>query len=241
MNFKFSALMSLLMLIGVATISASLNVQSFAPYSKWVRHVDLSEADDIAYGSCIYGSYVAIVGIANFTLFQSRAAVVLLDRDTGLVMKTWVSKPQYPIEVSSFRDCVSVDDKLYVVGGMIATKFVESISKGFIYVFNYDLNPLNIVEVDGASLTTVTYANNYFYIAGEKYMDIDGDGRNETVMYIEKRTSDLTLVTSNTIYKSNWNTTNVYSIAVDTTNRQCVGYGIFCRRRQKCIHNHSPP
>lgn len=226
LNSKFLVLISLLLLLVLATVSVSFNAQIPAPYSRWVKYVDLSKADDIAYGSCIYGRYVAVVGTANFTLFWSRAAVALLDRDTGSVVKTWVSEPSYPIEISSFGDCISVDDKLYVAGGLIATTFVESISKGFIYVFDYNLNPLKIVEVDGASLTTITYANGYFYAAGEKYMDIDGDGKNESVIYIEKRSSDLTLIASNTIYRSNWNTTHVYGIAIDdaTGNVWVAGY-----------------
>jgi len=225
MNSKIFVPVFLLLVIA-ASIGAQLSAQIPAPYSRWVKQLYLSEADEIAYGSCIYGDYVAVVGAANFTLFWSRAAVALLDRGTGSVVRMWMSEPRYPIEVRSFSECVSVDDKLYVAGGMVASTLLETIVKGFIYVFDYNLTPLRVAEVDNATLSAVTYANGYFYAAGEMYMDIDGDGEDESVIYVEKRSQDLTLITYNTIYGSNWNTTHVYGIAVDsaTGNVWVAGY-----------------
>jgi len=213
-NSKIFVVVLPLLLIA-ASIGAQLGAQIPAPYSRWIRRLDLSEADDIAYGSCVYGDYVAVVGAANFALFWSRAAVALLDRGTGSVVRVWMSKPGYLIEVSSFSACASVDDKLYVAGWMVASTLLETIVKGFIYVFDYNLTPLRVVEVDNATLSAVTYTNGYFYAAGEVYMDIDGDGEDESVIYVEKRFQDLTLIKYSAIYGSNWNTTYVRGIAVD--------------------------
>jgi len=118
-----------------------------------------------------------------------------------------------------FINCIAVGDKLYVVG------YVKDGDEYYkIYVFDRNLNVLNRVQVNNAGLRDIIYQDGYFYIGGYKWENIGGQYRQ--VWYIEKRTSDLSLVAYKEIYDTNWERSTVDNVGVNpvTGDVWAVGY-----------------
>jgi len=138
----------------------------------WVRYLKLSEGNDLASGTCFFGDYVAVVGSAD-----NWPSVVLLDRDTGEVVKTWRGE-----FLGYFSDCLSVGDTLYAVG--------VNEEKGYIYAFDKNLRVIKGVStiITGYPHCSISYDGEYLYTLGR----IDEDDSEASC--IEKRTLNLKLI-----------------------------------------------
>jgi len=181
---------------------------------QWVKYIDLTEGGDYAYGSCLFSGYIAVVGVANDT-----PAIVLLNMSTGDVVDMWRGD-----RIETFINCISIGDLLYVVGH--ENRFIPSY--GVIYVFDKNLNVVRRIEIPDTPLYTITYSNGYIYIGGCTRIDIDLDGHNEDVWYIEKRSLDLNPISNKVVYIPNWNWGYPYDIGVNPLNKNIwvVGYYI---------------
>mgnify|MGYP001772537166 CR=1 FL=1 len=150
--------------------SLAVVVVASALFVGWVRYLKPTDGDDMAHGVCLFEDYLAAVGEADLSPF-----VALLDRATGEVVKTWRG------ELGWLRGCVSMGDRLYVVGWHA------------IYTFDRGLNVLKWVEL-GWRPYAVSFDGGYLYLAGAVDRDVNGDGFADVVWRIEKRTLDLDLV-----------------------------------------------
>jgi len=91
---------------------------------RWVTYINPTERGDYACGACVFGDYVAVVGWASFKQY-----VALLRKSDGSRVRDWIG------DVGMFFNCISIGEKLYVVGN---TGFLY----GVIYVFDENLNIL---------------------------------------------------------------------------------------------------
>jgi len=163
----------LLLLLATFVIAVIASAQPV----NWVQFIDPTDKDDVADGVCLFGDYLAVVGDADDRYF-----VALLNRITGEVVKTYVGKDGW------LHNCLSIGDSLYVVGYDV------------IYVFDKGLNVLKRVETNW-DLNAISFDGSYLYLAGYIWRDVDGDGNNEHIWRIEKRTLDLDLVAYRELYK----------------------------------------
>jgi len=181
-----------------------------AQFVNWVQYINPTNERDRAYGVCLFGEYLAVVGEAEGTP-RYRYVVALLNRTTGEV-KTWVS------EYGGFYNCLSVGDRLYVVE-----------YKG-VYIFDTELNVVKRVETDWYP-QVVTFDGSYLYLAGFILRDVDGDGDGERIWRIEKRTLDLDLVAYREFYRE-WDKTYDYfseanDIAVNPATGELWAVGVW--------------
>jgi len=174
---------------------------------KWAQHINPTSGIDYGYGTCLFGNYLVVVGSAGDSPF-----LALLDRENGNVVKTWSRGS------GAFTNCVAVGDKLYVVGNVKEGDWYYQI-----YVFDKNLNVLIRVGVY-AGFEDIVYQGGYFYIGGRTWKYFGGQYR--LVWYIEKRTSDLSLVAYREIYDVNWEDSDVLNIGVNpvTGDVWAVGY-----------------
>jgi len=174
---------------------------------KWAQHINPTSGIDYGYGTCLFGNYLVVVGSAGDSPF-----LALLDRENGNVVKTWSRGS------GAFTNCVTVGDKLYVVGNVKEGDWYYQI-----YVFDKNLNVLIRVGVY-AGFEDIVYQGGYFYIGGRTWKYFGGQYR--LVWYIEKRTSDLSLVAYREIYDVNWEDSDVYNVGVNpvTGDMWAVGY-----------------
>jgi len=150
----------------------------------WVKYIKLSEGRDYAYGTCIFGDYLAAVGEADW-----RPTLVLLDRSTGEVVRKWIGE-----DLDCFYNCFLVGNVLYAVS-----------TEGAIYAFDKDLNLLSKARGPSSSwFSSITYDGEYLYIGGNIWKDINLDGENELIWYIEKRTKSLELISHKELYTLDW-------------------------------------
>jgi len=178
----------------VLTIVVGVSAQSV----NWVQYINPTDRNDRAFGVCLFGDYLAVVGTANGDAF-----VALLNRTTDEVIKTWVGK------YGLFFNCLSVGDRLYVVGSDI-------------YIFDKGLNVVKRVNwgrVDRL-LLGISFDGSYLYLAGPILKDVDGDGDSEWIWRIEKRTLDLDLVAYREYYRE-WDKaysydSDAYDIAINS-------------------------
>ncbi|ADM27504.1 hypothetical protein Igag_0674 [Ignisphaera aggregans DSM 17230] len=179
---------------------------------QWVKYIDLTKGRDYAYGSCLFGGYIAVVGVADDT-----PAIVLLDMSTSDVVNMWRGD-----RIEVLINCISIGNLLYVVG--YENTFISSY--GVIYVFDKDLNVVRRIEVQNTPLYTITYSDGYIYIGGYTRKDINLDGYNEDIWYIEKRSPDLNPINNRVVYIPNWKWGYTYDIGVNPLNRNIwvVGY-----------------
>jgi len=184
--------MRLVLLLALVTLTTALSAS--AQSVNWVQYINPTNRHDTAFGVCLFGDYVAVVGsVDNYTLMEF---VALLDKATGEVVKTWVG------ERGVLYNCLSASDRLYVVGW------------NRIYIFDRGLNVIKRIETNWVP-NAIMFDGNYLYLAGGIQRDVDGDGNSEWVWRIEKRTQDFGLVTYKEYYRE-WNKAYGYfSIASD--------------------------
>jgi len=140
----------------------------------WVKYLKLSEGSDEPRGICLFGDYVVVGGNAS-----NRPSIVLLDRNTGEVVKTWIGN-----NIGSFKDCLSVNGKLYIVG----SEEKDHHDVGTIYVFDSELNVQKKIEASvGINFSFIDSDGNHLYIAGT-------DKTDEWKWYVEERTLNLELI-----------------------------------------------
>jgi len=184
---------------------------------KWVTYINPTDDEDIAFGTCVFGDYVAVIGEAS-----DRPYVVLLRKSDGGVVREWIGS-----ERGAFYNCISVGERLYAVGRIE----VGYESYGVIYVFDVNLNILAKVRSESHSgYSSLVYDGKALYIGGWALEDV-GDGRKEGVWLVEKRALDerLSLVNSKKIYFGSWEGGIILDIGVDPSTDRiwAVGYYIY--------------
>jgi len=177
-NMRPDAMRLLLLALTALAIALGASAQSI----NWVQYINPTDRNDRAFGVCTFGDYLATYG---------RFFATLLDRATGEVVKTWRSE-----EYNDFYNCLSVGDRLYVVG------------EYKIYIFDRELNVVKRVETYWVP-RAVTFDGSYLYLAGYLEKDMNGDGVDDGIWRIEKRTLDLDLVAYREFYKE-WDRTYSY-------------------------------
>jgi len=186
------------LVLAVLAITLGVSAQSV----NWVQYINPSGKDDVAFGSCLFDDYLAVVGFIDgeWGEIVGRQFVALLNRTTGEVIKTWEGGD------GRFYNCLPVGDRLYAVG------------RNETYAFDRDLNVVKKVEVDLVP-RAVAFDGSYLYIAGIILRDVDGDGDSEVIWRIEKRTLDLDLVAYREFYRE-WDKayrygSDAYDIAIN--------------------------
>jgi len=175
----------LLLTLAVLAVALSASAQSV----NWVQYIKPTDRWNYAQGVCTFGDYLAVVGDTYLHEF-----IALLNKTTGEVAKTWSGR------FGLLTNCLSVGDKLYVVGGGILEMDNSSYLRfGKIYIFDKGLNAVKEIEVDW-SLYAVASDGEYLYVAGVMDKDVDNDSDYERIWRIEKRTLDLDLVA----YREYW-------------------------------------
>ncbi|ADM27634.1 Nitrous oxidase accessory protein [Ignisphaera aggregans DSM 17230] len=198
-----------IILINIITpLTTTINTETSIAPIKWVKYINPTDKDDGAYGTCIFGDYIAVVGRIEYNYTPSNIAphpyIVLLDRDSGEIVREWIGE-----EIGGFANCISIGDKLYVVG--------STDSRGVIYVFDENLNIVDKVMNSYSSVyESIVYGGSYIYIGGVILKDVDGDEIYEFVWLVEKRTVDLDLVSSREIYPGPRYSGYLYDIDVNS-------------------------
>jgi len=171
----------LIMVFAVIIIAQTID----KPQINWVRNVNLGIVDK-AYGICQFGNNIAVTGLG---------IVILLDKNTGDIFKL--------IDADSdinFINCVSVGDKLYVVGtDTVSFLGVNTVFRGAIAVYDKSLQLSKQIKSPSTAYISIAYKDNYLYIVGAKSKDIDNDNKNEVILLVEKRDTNLNLVNSKEI------------------------------------------
>jgi len=177
---------------------------------KWARYINPTDRRDDAYGTCVFGDYVAVVGEVGYNfpdLSVGRPYVALLRRSDGRVVKEVIGN-----RLGGLYNCISIGGKLYIVGYTYA-----GVSYGYIYVFDANLNTLK--EVSGresSEYRSLTYDGRALYVGGSIREDLNGDGDPEKVWLVEKRDLDtLGLVESREIYFGSWREGWINDIGVE--------------------------
>jgi len=127
---------------------------------------------DAGTGICLLQDYLAVVGGVASILggyWHTQELVMLLDKYTGDVVKTWVSVGD---EEGPFYDCISLGNKLYAVG------------YSHIYIFDKDLRVVKHTTAE-VPLMFITSDGGYLYTGG---------GWNDSKGRVEIRNLDLNLV-----------------------------------------------
>jgi len=182
---------------------------------KWTRYINPTDSRDIATGVCVFGDYVAVVGLAGWY----RPYVALLRKSDGSVVKEWIGS-----EEGGFRNCISVGGKLYVVG----VTFIGN-SYGVIYVFDENLNILARARSGSPSgYFSLVYDGKALYIGGVTGEDVDGDGWREEAWLVEKRDPvNLSLVNSKKIYFGSWREGWIHDIGVEPSTGRIWAVGFY--------------
>jgi len=171
----------LIMVFAVIIIAQTID----KPQINWIRNVNLGIVDK-AYGICQFGNNIAVTGLGT---------VILLDKNTGDIFKV--------IDADSdinFINCVSVSDKLYVVGtDAVSFLGVNTEFRGAIAVYDKSLQLSKQIKSPSTAYISIAYKDNYLYIVGAKSKDIDNDNKNEVILLVEKRDTNLNLVNSKEI------------------------------------------
>jgi len=133
---------------------------------KWVQHIEAMNS--LFNPLCLLGDYIAAVGTTGKGK-GVRPYIVLLDKASGRVLKEWKGR-----DWAFVKDCVSVEDKLYVLASEIRT--------GTIYVFNRNLNSIARIELPDIEVSgSIVSDGANLYVAGKSDL-ADGE-----YLIIEKR------------------------------------------------------
>jgi len=188
---------------------------------KWARYINPTDRRDDAYGTCIFGDYVAVVGEVGYNfpdLSVGRPYVALLRRSDGRLVKEVIDN-----WLGGLYNCISIYGKLYTVGYIYVGN-----TYGYIYVFDANLNRLK--EVSGRESSkyySLTYDGRALYVGGSIREDLNRDGDPEKVWLVEKRDLDtLGLAESREIYLESWREGWIYDIGVEPSTGRiwAVGY-----------------
>jgi len=198
---------------------------------RWTKYIDPTDGGDIAFGTCVLGDYIAVVGAVRVThdekneILSSRPYVALLRKSDGTIVKEWIGN-----ELGFFFNCISIDGKLYAFGFTIDLVKARKARDYFgpIYVFDAGLNIIaKITGEDFVAYSSLAYDGRSLYIGGFGDEDVDRDGKKENVWLVEKRDPvSLSLIASKKIYLSSWKGGAIEDIGVDpsTGNIWAVGY-----------------
>jgi len=181
---------------------------------RWVTYINPTEGQDIAFGTCAFGDYIAVVGRADFNPY-----VALLHKSNGSIVKKWIGNMW-----GGLLNCISIDGKLYAVGSTFP-------DKGLIYVFDENLNILEeITGIYPSSYSSLAYDGKALYVGGLAYEDLDGDGVREQVGLvekIEKRDPDTLILTSRKIYFDSWKNGWIADIDVEPSTGRVWAVGSY--------------
>jgi hypothetical protein len=206
-TYKFTSLILLgflLFLIILTNHVLIAETQDLSIKVNWRVYSDPTESFDIAYSICEAGDYVYIVGHQDFF-----GRVEMRFKSNGALVKAWTSK-----DFSNFRDCIAVNDKLYVFS-----------FPWDLLVFDLDLNLLMFKRKSTSDFAySMQLYDNHIYVAGfELTKGLDFLWR------IEKwRIEDLTLVKE---YKGEpaSGATSLISIGINPVSKQVWAIGDYSK------------
>jgi len=180
----------------LAVLATAIGV--LAQSVNWVQYINPTDGWDDALGVCLFEDYLAVVGFVDGTRFgEGRYFVALLNRTTGEVIKTWEG------EYGLFFNCLSIGNRLYVVGGDIYSVLYSKIysdRNGKIYIFDKGLNVVEQVGILWLPMG-ISFDGNYLYLAGWIRKDADENGHDDWVWVIQKWTPDLDQVAYRDFYR----------------------------------------
>jgi len=181
----------------------------------WRMYIFPTNGSNIAAGTCIFGDYVAVVGMA-----ENEPYVFLLHKNNGSVMDGGIAG-----ERGAFFNCISIGEKLYAVGYTI----IGYSDYGLIYVFDSDANVLaRTVGREPSFYYSLAYDGRILYIGGLGYDDVNKDGYLEPVWLIEKwNSSSLSLITSRKIYFGSWKLGWVNDVGVEPSTGRIWAVGFY--------------
>jgi len=196
---------------------------------RWVTYLNPTKELDRAYGICVFGDYIAVVGMAGLGVVDPtrpyKPYVALLRKIDGGVLKEWIGGD----ELEELYSCVSVGEKIYAVG--------RTRGYGSIYVFNVDLYTFDIntlAKVTSRDLSTyklLAYDGKALYIGGE----LGGDFKEDWL--VEKRDpSNLSLIASRRIHLDSWWYGRLLDIGVEPSTGRVWAVGVY-RDSSKKYHS----
>jgi hypothetical protein len=206
-TYKFTSLILLgflLFLIILPNHVLIAETQDLSIKVNWRVYSDATESFDYAYSVCEAGDYIYIVGHQDFF-----GRVEMRFKSNGALVKAWTSK-----DFSNFRDCIAVNDKLYVFS-----------FPWDLLVFDLDLNLLMFKRKSTSDFAySMQLYDNHIYVAGfELTKGLDFLWR------IEKwRIEDLTLVKE---YKGEpaSGVTSLISIGINPVSKQVWAIGDYSK------------
>jgi len=189
---------------------------------RWVTYTNPTKEYDLAFGTCVFGDYIAVVGKAGegplSTAKIGKPYVVLLRKSDGVVVREWIGSV-----IGTFYNCISIDGKLYAIGEL-------GLLFGVIYVFDENLNVLAEIWGERDSLYySLAYSDGALYIGGWAWEDADGDGYLQHVGLVGINLSvNSKKIYSKKIYFGSWEHGEIYDIGVDPSTGRiwAVGYYI---------------
>jgi len=220
LGFKFFVLLFILNIIVIAIPVEAQRSNVFAPIN-WVQYIDLTTGNDVALGTCLFGDYLAVVGYAGSDEYSrgGSSVIVLLDRSSGYVVQK-----QFGVQGVSLINCISMGDKLYVVGsGTTADGFPS----GRFYMLDKNFNILKSSIYTGTFFLSIASNGIYIYIGGVTRYDRNLDGRPEDIVLIERRTQDLEFVNSVEIYFDGWVSGGLFDLRFNPVTGMLWGVGIY--------------
>jgi len=216
------ALAMVVLALPLATPHANTQAQDQVEVKiRWVAYINPTDGYDYAYGVCIFGDYIAVVGgVIELPFYvRSKPYLVLLRKSDGGVVREWIGS-----ERGAFYNCISVGGKLYAVGYTL----VDYSYYGLIYVFDVNLNILTkIIGKSPSEYYSLAYDGKALYLGGWIYEDADGDGIPEFALLVEKRALDesLSLVNSKKTYFDPQIPRWIYDIGVEPSTGRILAVG----------------
>jgi len=192
---------------------------------RWIAYINPTDGDDYAYGVCVFGDYIAVVGgVIELPFYvRSKPYLVLLRKSDGGVVREWIGS-----EGGAFYNCISIGGKLYAVG----YTEIGTNNYGVIYVFDENLKVLARVTGERHSgYLSPAYDGKALYIGGWTFEDVNGDRIPEFVWLVEKRALDgsLRLVNSKKIYFNPLQEAWISDIGVDPSTGRIWAVGLYNR------------
>jgi len=204
---------------------------------RWTRYIDLTDGRDLASGTCVFGDYIAIVGVSVPFVGPIQSFVILLRKSDGVMVREWIDTETWYTCTSIYHchtriyNCISIDRRLYATGYTFIDDYY-----GAIYVFDENLGILAKVRSRSPSeYYSPAYDGKALYIGGSAREDIDRDGEAEWVWLIEKRDpDDLSILASRKIYFGSWEGGGIYDVGVEPSTGRIWAVGF---RRSNTEHS----
>jgi len=144
---------------------------------RWTKYIKPTKGNDAAYGVCVLGNYIAVVGDVEGDsryVAKGKPYIALLHKNDGSIVKEWIGT-----EKGGFINCISISGKLYAIG----TIRVGDYYHGVIYVFDKNLNVLaRIIGESPSRYHSLAYDGEALYVAGKTGIGLEVYGLVEKIV-----------------------------------------------------------